>query len=287
MTFSITLDWLSFTVREDEHDCTKLFRALSCAGEAEPITATYGYTVGVQYPNGIRCLRNQDRPDMGTHVIVPGSALSNVCKADGISQRELLALVLAHKGKIARLDLAIDAQDERIDGNAIFNLARSGKRTGTARTVNAISGTDGGFTLYVGSRTSDRMIRLYNKAIQGGFIGSDWWRCEVELKRDMAQSVSNMLTIPGTVWAQVFRGITQAMFDCSDDGWQRIMSVADCAVGAPKLEKRSDREKWIDLQVTPALLQHYVEHRDSPAIARLRDALALMDNQQSIDAKFA
>jgi len=57
-----------------------------------------------------------------------------------------------------------------------------------------ITDSDGGSTLYVGSRTSDRFARLYDKGIeQAAFRAGKWWRFELEVKGNSSQRIADRL----------------------------------------------------------------------------------------------
>jgi DNA relaxase NicK len=57
-----------------------------------------------------------------------------------------------------------------------------------------ILNSDGGSTLYIGSRVSDRFARLYDKGIeQGTTAAGKWWRLELELKGRRSQSHAEAL----------------------------------------------------------------------------------------------
>jgi DNA relaxase NicK len=57
-----------------------------------------------------------------------------------------------------------------------------------------ITDSDGGSTLYIGSRSSDRFARLYDKGReQRALPAGKWWRLELEVKGKSSQKVAEQL----------------------------------------------------------------------------------------------
>lgn len=101
---------------------------------------------------------------------------------------------------IARLDLQVTARvarDTEDHGLIAYMRAsteqfRSGRRTSFSH----VQSSNGGSTLYAGSRQSDQMGRLYNKwAESGDEMYRGCWRYEVELKNDLATSAALRLMV--------------------------------------------------------------------------------------------
>lgn len=130
------------------------------------------------------------------------------------------------------------------------------------RKLKLIEDSDGGSTLYIGSRKSEHFCRLYNKmAASDDPLYENCWRFEVELHNDSATAASRYLyegsrsqprAVSSTVWHYFTeRGILTP--------WPR--ESEENAV-LPRSAPRSDLERkmaWLAEQVSPTvrlLLQH-------------------------------
>lgn len=88
--------------------------------------------------------------------------------------------------KLTRLDLAVDFMNGEYTVDDAVSTHEEGGFTGSGRPpVTAVAGDwlDGirGRTLYVGRGASGKMLRVYEKGIQLGDMGSPWVRYEVQL----------------------------------------------------------------------------------------------------------
>ncbi len=279
MDYSITLDWLAFTFREDTHEQWQWLATYASSDDSGTERATNGYKLAARSKTGIIHMWHPDRPEMGRHVVISGSALRDLLKIHDLSQRALLAEVVNAGGSITRLDLAKDAKNEGINLDAIFQQMDAGKSTGTARTFTQLHSVGGGNTIYVGSRQSEKFIRIYDKAAQTGAEGALWYRYELETKGMVARALATLLCT-SDAWVNAFDAMASGMVDLPQSkDYRKFFLPGVVPIGIPKLEKKSDREKWIEEQVLPAVLKHYTEHRDSPAINKLRSMLILIDTR--------
>lgn len=103
---------------------------------------------------------------------------------DNDTAREYLRIVRRLGGKITRLDFCIDYLGV-LDYDAFYYLHDNGQRP-----TPTILKSPGGTTVYVGKRSSARMLRVYDKtaeilAKEDVDIGFDITRIELEVKRGM------------------------------------------------------------------------------------------------------
>lgn len=101
------------------------------------------------------------------------------------------------RGRVRRLDLAVDDTQGRLTYERLEAAVDAGALVTRAREAHWIrghtlaSGERTGWTLYVGSRRSQWMIRFYDKAAErleraGLDVGGEWIRCELEAHGDYA-----------------------------------------------------------------------------------------------------
>lgn len=104
------------------------------------------------------------------------------------------ARVSPAKSNVTRLDLAVTVHLEK----PILHLASKHynkllEKKITARKNTVITNSAGGNTLYVGSRSSSQMGRVYDKSAQQGNEPGYVWRYEVEVKKPRASLVFERL----------------------------------------------------------------------------------------------
>lgn len=163
-------------------------------------------------------LCNGCNEDMGIHVVVSGSAVSDLLTAwkekrkietpfgeEGMEVEELdytvlldLLNMLASKAKFTRIDLAIDnigdlyySCDEvyqKLEDKLFVSRFRSYGRRASAQLKD---GEKEGDTVTLGKRSSDTFLRVYDKGLEykakhGTDFSSPWVRWELELKNDRA-----------------------------------------------------------------------------------------------------
>jgi phage replication initiation protein len=193
----------------------------------------------------------------------------------------ILADVLADGGKVTRLDLAIDAVREHVNERDIYEQAVAGYRSGTARKFNIVEGSDGGRTLYIGSRQSERFIRVYDKGCQMQ-TSSEWHRLECELKGDVAKQYAHVVSdgLSGNL-GDVAWSIAKGMLDMDNKYWQ-VFGQGAKEIGLPKIEKQSDTLAWIKSQCLPAIERELKADPKGEIYELIRDMLASIEGIQVV-----
>lgn len=268
---SVTIDWISYTIPIGRgvawaleapalyaHLCNQ---ALGQNVEWQPDAPLHGYTdrfTARDIP-GASVMFSPEREDMGIHVVLSGCALRV------ISGEEALKYAAYANGRVTRLDVALDV-GARFDFRGLYDAARAGLLDTKARKSSVIE-SDSGTTVYIGSRSSESMLRVYDKAAEAG-LTSPLTRLELEIKGQKANAVAQYLTKHGLT---NIPAIIRAFCDWpSDRHWQAIFD-GQPKLGLPKPEKCTDREKWIKTQVSPALQRAIRE--DSFEVKRLMAVL--------------
>lgn len=274
--YTVTIDWLSFTLHPKKDEEFHVLQLLSPDGVGVPEHPKFGYDRCWRTEKGALILSSASNRDMGIHCIISGSALVSY-QSDGPSPIELVVEAVRIGAKITRLDLAKDAT------NATFGLpdfergVSDGRFEGTSHKAASVKSSDGGMTVYVGSRQSEQFLRVYDKGIESK-QGGDWVRAEIELKGDRANLVGKLIA-GGEDLNNLFCSMARRMCRMEHKGWNELLE-ASALVGLPKIEKQSDRERWIAAQVTPAVSEYASEHPESAALRRLYEVLKqVMDDQ--------
>lgn len=98
----------------------------------------------------------------------------------------------------SRLDLAVDVyldpEMPTLTRDCYESLLHVPPGNGRPAKRTLIVNSDGGSTLYIGSRTSDRFARLYDKGIeQKTHPAGKWWRLELEIKGNSSHPAAEQL----------------------------------------------------------------------------------------------
>lgn len=248
-----TIDWLSFTLPHDmprtndgpSHGRLATWSLAEGVTEWRSEKPRFGYSAAFcpsSFPGPVVYCWPQDGRSH-THVQWSGSALSSNGRADA-----LLHDTVAAGNRVTRLDLAIDIMAG--DPLDVWVAAGRGEVLTTLRKRTMVT-SDTGITVYLGSRSSDRFVRVYDKAGQLGLPGP-WVRVELELKGDAANGIARFLAQEGVT---PIMATVRAVVDCPTlPWWTDAFRGHDAVWGAPKIEARPDRSAWIAKQVVPALI---------------------------------
>lgn len=257
------IDWLSTTFKGEVSD-TAARDALSFGFPKRAWTVgtpRFGYSNLLMHPFGHNIMSNPGRPEMGVHVSFTGRSLRSLSEG-GITALEMLNWSLKHGGKATRIDLAIDVFDEAIDIVALASTPRVKEAPGSARKWKFFKGDDGGCTAYIGSRQSDKFLRIYDKAIESGQRERPWTRFELEIKGDSAKVVAaEFAALTEGQHAGYIKGIMKAMFNPDHTLYQALMSSPAVLVKAGK-DTDDNTLEWLMNSVAKTLAKTILRRTD-------------------------
>jgi len=247
MTISLVVDWLSVTFDERiafwpffDHD------------SAETSTPRYGYTNSWKDDLGV--IGYAGGANKSVHMVYSGDALNKLRDA-GHSLKEMITVIGLLDGKVTRLDIAADWKDPGITVATLHDLVDLGSAGLKVKSWSYLESEKQGQTLYLGSRTSERMLRIYNKRAQLARnnieVDQDWIRVEVELKGDQAHNAFNACrdNAPGAVLAAHIEK-TVIFPDC--DPWSRLIFNLPLPIPVvPSVRGRSNTDDWLFNVVAP------------------------------------
>lgn len=249
MLLTHTLDWLTFTV-EGKRELSELFwlaDELFRGATALPTKANHGYKWAVRTREGF-VLQSGVRDDMHTNISCSGSSLSDY--SDMWSDWEdHLAEILSSARNVSRIDLAIDIRDKNILPDLVA-LVRAKAYKCAAQSFKVIESDKAGKTLYLGERSSERMMRIYDKAAQMNVPTQPWTRLELEVKGEAAKRCAKAIQEHGLF--RVCRDwiIAFAWFDIPV--WHSLQ-VRSFSSYAPSQRKASDTRAWLFYTIAPIL----------------------------------
>ena len=162
-----------------------------------------GYFIGRQFSHHARSVHGiaaqwnlpGDNDDLGSLRFTLSGGLLERCDVPD-TVRLLHRLIHIHGAKINRIDLTVDDFSRSMlpeyirDANQAGNY--SGYRKGNFQYITDDNGDcySAGWTIYLGSRTSDKFVRYYNAKIKHGI---DAFRYEVEYKDETANVIANAI----------------------------------------------------------------------------------------------
>lgn len=198
-----------------------------------------------------------NRREMKIGVRMTGQDLS-AWRDFGGTDKMLVGFVKGAKGATSRVDIAFDLFNYGIGIMALYKAWKSGKIKCKARKVNPVTSAEmsengevvEASSLYFGSRTSELMVRFYDKGKEQ-HTDLDWTRVEIEVKGDKAKTVMEDMHRLGVdvVGKQLLRDYFSVM---PYKFWKALVngeSVALTSVG----RKMTEREAWIRNIVFPVL----------------------------------
>jgi len=257
------LDWLSGTFKGTitdaaARDATSFGFAKRAWTEGTP---HFGYSILLAHPFGHTIMSHPSRPDMGVHVSFTGRALRALSEG-GITAVSMLDWMLKEGAKVTRIDLAIDVFDQAIDIVSLAGKPRVKESPGSARKWKFMKGDDGGCTAYIGSRKSDKFLRIYDKAIESGNTARPWIRFELEIKGDAAKLVATQFGMLGEgEHAGYIKGIMKAMFNPDDEFYQALMTSE--AIHIPGEKNTEDNTiEWLLNSVAKTLAKTMIRRSD-------------------------
>lgn len=250
---SCFLDWMSYVIEDKIAEKKEQFQMVFIdaglsARNIKRCKPRNAYKIAYQNEQGAIVMCSPCRVDMGINVLLTGSVLA---KYDWLT---VLCALTAIPGHFTRLDLTIDARDSGLDINRLYQMARKGLMTCKARKVTRLQ-SNTGTTLYVGSRSSERFMRIYDKAGEQGIEDTDWKRIELEASGQKAAWIGQYLAVSET--ASIPALIKDFIDFPSSRAWQGIFG----GVVAQRTEsdkKVSDTVAWLLDTVAPTLAKQII-----------------------------
>lgn len=261
MKYSVRIDWVTLTIRRSfampHGDTMNLQNAVHIAArlmtdllgrfptlERTKSNPFYAYAFKDAESSAV-CHVALDAEQQGCMVVFTGSA----CDKAGNMQEILERAALLHM-KLTRCDIAFDIMDS---GESVADLAEMyAKMYGEEPPrKTAFVHSKHGDTFYVGSRSSAKMVRIYDKAAQQK-VKSEWVRVELELKQEAAQNahehIARYPALMGSVIAQIVGVPQSVLMQVCEDAAQ-----GDITVRSTKPKTRSNRLVWLMKSVLPAI----------------------------------
>jgi hypothetical protein len=196
-------------------------------------------------------------PEWKLCYVMTGSDLNHFRQIGG-RQRALVREITRLGGKITRLDMAFDMVGDDFAGDVMdlvlaFNQGwmKTGAKKMTHILEESAEGTRKGCTVYIGSRQSNRMLRVYDKGAQ---LETEfaYVRAELECKGDYARKCANALALFGmeTVQAEI-AGFVESGIPWLDNALETTEHIDPVVVG----KKQTDFDAWVMRVALPNVIK--------------------------------
>lgn len=207
------IDWLSLSGSTPIQGARAVLD-MAALGDAEETNPTRWYSRSIVYPHSnIRLqFENKSKPDNWL-VTIPGTGCNMYAEK---LPRLVRDLHQETECQATRIDCAVDllssVEHQGFEKTFVTVKAGAGER-GPGRLSNygvafdSVESTKG-TTFYIGGRSSDRMVRLYDKGAEQGSGWYSWIRYEAQFMRDVARTMWGRLieSDDWTEFAQAYAG---------------------------------------------------------------------------------
>lgn len=185
----VIYDWVSVTSKIHSPDGLIRLLGLDHDGIAwEQVKGAHGYRDRLYWEK--TSIHYNGREDMGIWLEMSGQGCRAFESFGSGDYEGLFQEVFSNPGDmhITRLDVAFDDLEGLLDIEAVCGDARKAEYVSKFRTGAAIYGLgdDTGKSVLLGSRSSEALVRIYDKAAERGFDDRHWIRVELQLRRERA-----------------------------------------------------------------------------------------------------
>lgn len=203
----IVIDWLSWTSKKFKNvEEILAYFNFDIFDFIELDRGRYGYKKSLLSSDSKIQILYDGTEEMGINIILSGTSC-RLLEGKGFDLLDLLIILSSEDFTITRLDLALDSFKNLMD--KIIRKYEKNEYISKFRSTKKIENKKGdeknGTTLYFGSRSSDIMIRIYDKAKEQKMEDTDWLRIEFEIKKEYAKNV--VLKILNSNLSSVFCGL--------------------------------------------------------------------------------
>jgi len=264
MQTSFTLDYVSATTKI--HSLKQLIERFSFGLSFDEWVSSKGhngYEHSMKHPFGHYIQWTNKRDDMGVNVHFSGLPLKEL---HDTGENTLLIVYWLHEEgfKFTRLDFAIDVRGVKFDLEELQRCKFKGSVNKLPQLIKNGPNAEEGSTLYVGSRKSDKFIRIYDKRAQMEIDGEEWFRFELETGGKTATKMASMIYNMTDLQVGKFtQGVMRAMYNPDHADYQSAIDADPIKVSSTKDASHSTYD-WLMSSIAPVLARVILElpHRD-------------------------
>jgi hypothetical protein len=264
MHTALAVDWIRVTTKQ--FSAATLVKKYAFGFDPDDWSTSHGingYDSRMQNPHGHYIMWNSQRPEMGTNMMFDGRACSELYKLS-VNLLDMVRELSQDGYQFTRLDLAIDIHGVEIDIPLLAQSEHKGSVNNDPILVTKGKDARGGSTLYLGSRTSEKFLRIYDKAKEQGLADVNWVRVELELKGETATKIASRIVHMSDDDVAIFvKGMIKGMYEPENEGYQRAIDAPARKVGSTKNTNHGAYD-WLMTHVSKTIARVIIElpHRD-------------------------
>ena len=274
MEIAFTYDWLSATMDFERGHALLLSPIFGDRVDGSQAIPRHGYTRAAAWESGVVAMWNSEAERMGFHVVLSGSSLRWMWKK-GTSPQYLLDGLHDLGARFSRIDLAIDLRGSLLTPVELSKKSlRPYKGRGRTPALTTVTGDDGSWTVYVGSRSSDKFLRIYDKAKEQGNYEADYVRIEGEFKGMVAHWLGDVLfeTTQERAYG-IASTLIRGMADFEAVAYQAALSGVTVDLALPKPTERKTLQ-WLVETAAPSLARVMREKPSENALEQFLKAVS-------------
>ncbi len=254
--YTVAVDWLRYTVPGLGFSPEVVpNHSLFAVVDGSPISPLRFYERVVRLACGGRVDYTQSRRDQGRLVTFDGAACREIW---GAGYGDHILRYVADVGKPTRIDVALDVVGAGACPSDVVQAWHDGRLVTLAHDLSETrslqrNGGRAGHTVYVGSRTSQMMARVYDKAVREGVdVPGGWLRVELECKGSLAlfalsALLHNGVEVGGLALLRMFMTLQGVQW------WDDVYAGRALPALVHVEQRLTDRQRWYRDTVIPAL----------------------------------
>jgi hypothetical protein len=263
------VDWIAGTFRgRKTHEL-----ALNLTQNYEQCKGYLNYSEGSLFEDGRKLFVSPSHPEWGVHMVWSGTACAN-CPVDPI---HLICALICAGFNFTRIDFAVDAKNFNLRPSQATEEIKSERIKTRAKECPAWFDVAGkGYTQYVGKKSSEIYMRIYDKAAEMG-INADHTRVELVVRSERADKAARQ-----AVLRRDFRGMVVSFADFPQwNEWNKAMATTP--IKLPSERQETATRKWLIEQCVPALAREILKSDGVDFYEKFKDALMSKAEQLSND----
>lgn len=257
---TFTVDYISATF--DSYYGLKFAKQLGYKGWAKDVEGVKprGYSHARQLETGALIAWNENRSDMGVHVQLSGETLRYYSTL-GVDWKQLLTWAKKFKGRTSRVDLALDLHNS---GMLFEQFSKKNLKPykGKGRTPRhlPVGSQEEGWTVYIGSRESEKFLRVYDWSAKHDKNAGDYIRVELECKGQVAHAIGWEFPDNDTAYiVAMAQTLIRAVADWNMDAWNVALTSETVSLSIPQ-GKDKDTLGWLKNVCAPSLAKQIALH---------------------------
>lgn len=268
------IDWIAYTQKNSVDWNYPAY----ISDKWKKISPLRNYTHGEENQQGVKRFWNIIRADQGRMTIMDGCASSIL----GENREEFLCWLNQMDARPTRLDYSLDITHSNFNARGCVQHLRNGLvRTHSQSALQVHDEFKGGFTQYLGTKTSETYTRIYDKAMEQKTDFS-WTRVETVYQGARAEA-----SLAAYLQHKSVRPLILAHVDFPKwRAWQRVMSGNVAKLAIPFRETRT--RAWLLSQVAKSIAREIAMDEDQKFLFELIDRVRfeykmLTKDKQDVD----